>query len=162
MAVCLFCDSAADWPTDIVPVLLRKEQEWVDLDRPKRTRHPTIQRRESTGPAGGPEGRLPLPSVRGWAPARVFACPMTLTSSGQAQRRGVRYRSMRTCSGPRKHMRSGGILRDGSKLAAACARVATPDAKVTLSSFRGPAHLPATRRVESTRFLCLRRWPFSR
>lgn len=34
MAVCPFCDSAADWPVDIVLVLLRKEQEWVDFNRP--------------------------------------------------------------------------------------------------------------------------------
>lgn len=34
MAVCPFCDSAADWPLDIVLVLLRERQEWIDFNRP--------------------------------------------------------------------------------------------------------------------------------
>jgi hypothetical protein len=34
MAVCPFCNDEADWPTDIVLVRLKREQEWVDFNRP--------------------------------------------------------------------------------------------------------------------------------
>ncbi|MEZ5936058.1 MAG: hypothetical protein R3F54_29970 [Alphaproteobacteria bacterium] len=34
MAVCPFCDTEADWPLDIVLVLLREQQEWVYFNRP--------------------------------------------------------------------------------------------------------------------------------
>jgi hypothetical protein len=34
MAVCPFCDKAADWPAEIVLVLLREQQEWVYFNRP--------------------------------------------------------------------------------------------------------------------------------
>ncbi|NJM91432.1 MAG: hypothetical protein HC861_01025 [Rhodospirillaceae bacterium] len=34
MSVCPFCDTAADWPLDIVLVLLREQQEWVYFNRP--------------------------------------------------------------------------------------------------------------------------------
>lgn len=36
MAVCPFCDSELDWPTDIVLVRLRRPQEWVDFNQPIR------------------------------------------------------------------------------------------------------------------------------
>ena len=34
MAVCPFCNDEADWPTDIVLVRLKREQEWLDFNRP--------------------------------------------------------------------------------------------------------------------------------
>lgn len=34
MAVCPFCDSELDWPTDIVLVRLGSEQGWVDFNQP--------------------------------------------------------------------------------------------------------------------------------
>ena len=34
MAVCPFCNDEADWPADIVLVRLKREQEWVDFNRP--------------------------------------------------------------------------------------------------------------------------------
>jgi hypothetical protein len=34
MAVCPFCDSELDWPTDIVLVKLRRAQEWIDFNLP--------------------------------------------------------------------------------------------------------------------------------
>jgi hypothetical protein len=34
MAVCPFCETEADWPMDIVLVLLRELGEWVDFNRP--------------------------------------------------------------------------------------------------------------------------------
>ena len=34
MAVCPFCDSELDWPTDIVLVRLRRSQDWVDFNQP--------------------------------------------------------------------------------------------------------------------------------
>jgi hypothetical protein len=34
MAVCPFCDSELDWPTDIVLVKLGQRQDWVDFNRP--------------------------------------------------------------------------------------------------------------------------------
>ncbi len=34
MAVCPFCDNEADWPRDIVLVLMRGNQDWVDFNRP--------------------------------------------------------------------------------------------------------------------------------
>jgi hypothetical protein len=34
MAVCPFCDSAMDWPLDIVLVRLRRPQAWVDFNLP--------------------------------------------------------------------------------------------------------------------------------
>ena len=34
MAVCPFCDSELDWPTDIVLVRLRDRQDWVDFNQP--------------------------------------------------------------------------------------------------------------------------------
>jgi hypothetical protein len=34
MAVCPFCETAADWPSDIVLVLLAEDQEWVPFNRP--------------------------------------------------------------------------------------------------------------------------------
>jgi hypothetical protein len=34
MAVCPFCNDGADWPTDIVLVRLKREQDWVDFNRP--------------------------------------------------------------------------------------------------------------------------------
>lgn len=36
MAVCPFCDSELDWPTDIVLVRLRRQQDWVEFNRPIR------------------------------------------------------------------------------------------------------------------------------
>lgn len=38
LAVCPFCDSELDWPTDIVLVRLRREQDWVDFNQPIRVR----------------------------------------------------------------------------------------------------------------------------
>ncbi len=34
LAVCPFCDSELDWPTDIVLVRLRRRQDWVDFNQP--------------------------------------------------------------------------------------------------------------------------------
>jgi hypothetical protein len=34
MAVCPFCDSELNWPTDIVLVRLHSRQDWVDFNRP--------------------------------------------------------------------------------------------------------------------------------
>ena len=34
MAVCPFCNDEADWPADIVLVRLKREQQWVDFNRP--------------------------------------------------------------------------------------------------------------------------------
>jgi hypothetical protein len=34
MSVCPFCDTEADWPLDIVLVLLQEQQEWVYFNRP--------------------------------------------------------------------------------------------------------------------------------
>jgi hypothetical protein len=34
MAVCPFCDSELNWPTDIVLVRLGQRQDWVDFNRP--------------------------------------------------------------------------------------------------------------------------------
>lgn len=34
MAVCPFCDSELDWPTDIVLVRLGRDQGWVDFNQP--------------------------------------------------------------------------------------------------------------------------------
>lgn len=34
MAVCPFCDSALDWPSDIVLVRLRRRQPWADFNLP--------------------------------------------------------------------------------------------------------------------------------
>lgn len=34
MAVCPFCDSELDWPTDIVLVRLRRRQDWAEFNQP--------------------------------------------------------------------------------------------------------------------------------
>lgn len=34
LAVCPFCDTELDWPTDIVLVRLRRGQDWVDFNQP--------------------------------------------------------------------------------------------------------------------------------
>jgi hypothetical protein len=34
LAVCPFCDSELDWPTDILLVRLRRPQQWVDFNQP--------------------------------------------------------------------------------------------------------------------------------
>jgi hypothetical protein len=38
LAVCPFCDTELDWPTDIVLVRLRRQQDWVDFNQPIRVR----------------------------------------------------------------------------------------------------------------------------
>jgi hypothetical protein len=38
MAVCPFCDSELDWPTDIVLVRLRRQQDWVEFNQPIKVR----------------------------------------------------------------------------------------------------------------------------